>query len=174
MMKELFERYQEEEIDLMNLNKEEDPLWDEPKRTVLGYCFYKLEPLAYLMSNESTSSIISGDKVVGYLVTDIIPVEDGDLIRDNDNPPDDPYELVGNTMNFAVYVKEAKDLPENFCKDIQVEYESFYDKGVNQTKLLSSKSTNPVFEEFFHHSINYLQKEDIDYLLKENVKREFI
>jgi len=154
---------------MMNLVKEEDPLWDEPKRTVLGYSFYSLEPLAYLMNNEWTSSIISGDQVVGYLVTDIIPVEDGELIRDNDNPPDDPYELVGNPLNFAVYIKEAKDLPENFCKDVQIEYESFYDKGLNRTTLLSEKTTCPMFEEYFHHNINYIQKEDIDHLIKERL-----
>ena len=124
------------------------------------------------MNNESTSSIISrnGDKVVGTLTTDIIPIEDGKPLEDNDNPPDDPFELCGNSLSFIVYVKEAKDLPENFCKEVQVEYECFYDKGLNKTKINNEKSSNPIFEENFEHKIDYLQKEDIEYLLKENVK----
>lgn len=121
------------------------------------------------MNNESSSSIISRDKVVGYLITDIIPIEDGKPLRDNENPPEDPYDLTGNTLDFVVYIKEAKDLPSLYCKDIQVEYECFYDKCIYKTKILSAKSRNHVFNEYFVHKINYIQKEDIDYLLNENV-----
>jgi hypothetical protein len=151
------------------LKNDEDPLWDEPKPTILGYTFYKLEPLAYLMNNPTTSSIIScNGQCLGSLVTDIIPVDDdGNMFEEI---PDEPYELIGQPLNFKINIKEAKDLPENFCRDVLVEYTSFYDNIVHRTKVVKDKNKNPVFDEFFEHRIEYLTKDDIDLLLKEKVK----
>ena len=59
LMNDLFDRYYDNDVDLANITNEDDPLWDEPVHSLLGYAFYKLEPLAYLMSNPSTISIIS-------------------------------------------------------------------------------------------------------------------
>ena len=53
LMKDLFNKYNDEELDILNLKNEDDPLWDESKPNLLGYAFYKLEPICYLMSNES-------------------------------------------------------------------------------------------------------------------------
>ena len=83
--------------------------------------------------------------------------------------PDEPYELIGQPLNFKINIKEAKDLPENFCRDVQVEYTSFYDNIVHRTKVVKDKNKNPVFDEFFEHRIEYLTKDDIDLLLKEKV-----
>lgn len=175
MMKELFDKYQDDDIDIaviyclkQNLKNDEDPLWDEPKPTILGYTFYKLEPLAYLMNNPTTSSIIScNGQCLGSLVTDIIPVDDdGNIFEEI---PDEPYELIGQPLNFKINIKEAKDLPENFCRDVQVEYTSFYDNIVHRTKVVKDKNKNPLFDEFFEHRIEYLTKDDIDLLLKEKV-----
>jgi len=168
MMKELFEKYQDDDIDIVNLKNDEDPLWDEPKPTILGYTFYKLEPLAYLMNNPTTSSIVSSNgHCLGSLVTDIIPVDDdGNIFEEI---PEEPYELIGQPLNFKINIKEAKDLPENFSRDIQVEYTSFYDNIVHKTKVIAEKNKNPVFEEFFEHRIEYLTKDDIDLLIKEKL-----
>jgi len=168
MMKDLFDKYQDEDLDLVNLKHEEDPLWDEHKPTLLGFSVYKLEPLAYLMNNPTTSTLISPNgNTVGSIVYDIIPIDDeGNL---HEEIPDDPNELIGQPLNFKVHIKECKDLPEYFCRDVQVEYSSFYDNVVNRTKPLNSKTKNPVFDEFFEHRIEYLTKDDIDYLLKEKL-----
>ena len=128
-----------------------------------------MEPLAFLLNNESISTIVSTDRVLGYLLIDMIPIKDENPLKDNENPPDDPYELIGTTLEYLVHIKEIKDLPINFCKDIQVEYECFHDKDLKKTKIITDKSGNLVFETYFKHKINYVQKEDIDYLLKENV-----
>ena len=59
---------------ILIITKEEDPLWDEPTHSLLGYAFYKCEPICYLMSNPSSISIISPDsKIMGQLDVDIIP-----------------------------------------------------------------------------------------------------
>ena len=58
---------------ILIITKEEDPLWDEPKHSLLGYAFYKCEPICYLMLNPSSISIISPDsKIMGQLDVDII------------------------------------------------------------------------------------------------------
>ena len=59
---------------ILIITKEEDPLWDEPTHSLLGYAFYKCEPICYLISNPSSISIISPDsKIMGQLDVDIIP-----------------------------------------------------------------------------------------------------
>ena len=42
LARDLFERFCEENLDLTTISKEEDPLWDEPKQSLLGYAFYRL------------------------------------------------------------------------------------------------------------------------------------
>jgi hypothetical protein len=150
------------------MKKEDDPLWDERKPTLLGYCFYKLEPLAFLMRNQFTCSIISTKGYcVGNLTVDIIPLdEDGNEFEEM---PDDPNELIGQPLNFKVYIKECKELPEKFCKGVQVEYVSFVDNSVFKTRLNEERSCTQVFEEYFVHQIDYVTKNDVDYLMKDNV-----
>ena len=74
LMNDLFDKFYDNDLETVNISKEEDPLWDEPTHSLLGYAFYKLEPVSYLMSNPSSISIISpvGD-IVGQLDVDIIP-----------------------------------------------------------------------------------------------------
>ena len=59
LMKELFNKFSDEELDLQKLKNEDDPLWDEAKPVLIGYSFYKLEPLSYLIAYKSELSIIS-------------------------------------------------------------------------------------------------------------------
>lgn len=136
---------------------------------MLGYCFYKLEAVAYLMRNPFPCSIISiNGSCVGNLSCDVIPYdEDGNEFED---VPEHPSELIGQPLNFKVYIKEANELPENFCKGVQVEYSSFHDNAVYKTKVFEEKTKNPIFEEYIEHHIEYLTKEDLDYLENENVK----
>lgn len=168
MMKQIFDKYTDEDFDIFNLNRDEDPLWDEHKPCLLGYAFYKLEPLAYLINNLSTCNIVGTNGVInGTVMLDIIPLdEDG---NEFDDIPEDLNELIGTPINFKIYIKEASDLPENFCRGTYVEYTSLDDKLVYQTKIIEEKTTNPIFEEYVDHKIDFLTKDDIDYFLKENV-----
>ena len=40
------DKFTDDELDIQNIKKEEDPLWDEPKPSLLGCAYYKLEPVA--------------------------------------------------------------------------------------------------------------------------------
>lgn len=170
MMKDLFDKYNDEDYDLENLKREDDPLWDDPKPTLLGYGFYKLEPLAYLMANETQSLILSPNGMtMGSMTVDVIPYDEED--NEYEDIPDDPSELISQPLNFKVYIKECRDLPNNFCKGVQVEYTAFHDNITYKTKMIQGKDKNPVFEEYFEHSIEYLSRDDIDYMVKEMVSR---
>lgn len=148
-------------------------MWDESKPTLLGYCFYKLEPVAYLMRNPFTCAIISINGVcVGSLECDIIPHDDEGI--EFDEVPEQPSELIGQPLNFKVYIKEAHDLPENFCRNTQVEYTSFHDNMPYKTKVVEGKTRNPIFEEYMEHHIEYLTKEDVEYLEKDKVSNPLI
>ena len=173
MMKQIFEKFQDEDFDIFNLNKEEDPLWDEHKPHLLGFAFYKLEPLAYLINNPSTCNIVSSNGVCnGTLTVDILPYDDDG--NEFDDIPDDMNDLVGIAVNFKVYIKEASDLPENFCRGVYVEYTSLNDNLVYKSKVIEDKTSNPVFEDYIEHKIDFLTKDDIDYLLKEKVSIKII
>ena len=135
LMNDLLNRYYDNELDLNTITKEDDPLWDEPQHRLLGYAFYKLEPVVYLMSNLSSISIISPDgETMGQLDVDIIPV--------------------------------------NFCRNLKVEYQTFYDRQINYTKLYNENDSNLTefkIGEEIEHKIDYLTKEDVDYLEKEKL-----
>jgi kinesin family member 13 len=168
MMKDLFDKYNDEDYDLENLKREDDPLWDDPKQTLLGYGFYKLEPLAYLMANETQSLILSPNGMsMGSIVVDVIPHDDDE--NEFEDIPDDPSELISQPLNFKVYIKECSNLPDNFCRGVQVEYTSFHDNMTYKTKMIDGKIKNPVFEEYFEHHIEYLSRDDIDFMIKEMV-----
>ena len=171
LMNDLFDRYYDNDIDLANFTNEDDPLWDEPTHSLLGYAFYKLEPVAYLMSNPSTISIISPiGNVMGQLEVDIIPHDENDM--EYDEVPESPSELIGQSLCFKVVIISAKNLPVNFCRNLKIEYQTFYDRQVNYTKLYNetdSKLTEFKIGEEFEHKIDYLTKEDVEFLEKDKI-----
>lgn len=170
LMKQIFDKYQDEDFDIFNLTNDEDPLWDEHKPTLVGYAFYKLEALANLISNPSKPSIVSPNgECNGTLSVDILPFdEDGNEFEDC---PEDIQDLVGIPINFDVYIQEANDLPENFCRGVYVEYTSLNDNLIYRSKAVDEKTRNPVFEDNIKHKIDYLTQEDLEYLAKEKVNK---
>ena len=170
LMKDLFNKYNDEELDILNLKNEDDPLWDESKPNLLGYAFYKLEPICYLMSNESEIGIISNDGIInGEITIDIIPHDDSG--NEYDEVPEQPNELIGQNLSYKVNIIKIRNIPKNFCKGFYVEYQSFYDKSVNKTKefnLDDKRETDFDINQTFEHNIDYLTKDDIDYFEKEN------
>jgi hypothetical protein len=153
------------------LKREEDPLWDEPARTLVGYSALRLEPLAYLMDNPTTMLLLSRNNTkVGTLKINIIPVDsNGQEIKED--TPDDPFDFIGMNVGFKVLIEEASGLPDNHNQDPYVEYEWVQEKKIIRTNTVFMDSTsNPVFNFSYTHNISYLQKEDIEYFLIENVK----
>ena len=171
LMNDLFDKFYDNDLETINITNEEDPLWDEPTHSLLGYAFYKLEPVAYLMSNPSSISIISPTgTVMGQLDVDIIPHDESGL--EYDEVPDSPSELIGQSLNFKVSIIKAKNLPVNFCRNLKIEYQTFYDRQINTTKLYNENDSNLTefkIGEEFEHKIDYLTKEDVDFLEKEKI-----
>ena len=170
LMKELYNKFLDENFNINSLPKEEDPLIDISKQTLLGYSFYKLEPLSYLMNNQVSIPIISvNGNINGYIIIDVIPHnKNGNLFEEI---YENPFDLIGNSLYFTVYIKELIDLPENFCKGIQVEYSSFIDNINYKTKIYNENENNcnVKIEEKFEHCIEYLTKEDIEFLLRDKI-----
>ena len=169
-LKELFNRFLEEDFNIGALPKEEDPLFDSPKQSLLGYAFYKLEPLAYLMNNCTNIPIISvnGD-TEGSIVIDVVPInEKGELYEEI---PENPMDLVGQNLKYYVHIKEVKDLPELFCEEVQVEYTSFTDNYNYRTKVYNEegKENSFLIDEKFEHNIGFLTEEDINFFLKDKI-----
>ena len=186
LMKELFNKFNDDDLDLQNLKKEDDPLWDEAKPILLGYAFYRLEPVSYLMANESQISVVSpnGD-AVGQITVDIIPHdEDGEEYQE---VPETPNELIGQTLYYTVAIKNLQNIAKNFKYNLHVEYQCFYDHSIiktkvynkfdendgNEGKVLDNSQENDKVEieinENFEHKIGYLTKEDIEFLVKDKV-----
>ena len=177
LMKELFNKFNDEELELQNMKKEEDPLWDEGKPLLLGYAFYRLEPVAYLMSNQSTIPIISpeGD-IMGSIDVDVIPHDDKG--KEFEEIPEIPNELIGQKLLYKVRIIDIKNIPKNFSANLKVEYQSFYDHSIISTKIYNEKAEfnncinekiNIEINEEFEHKIDFLTKEDIDYLENEKL-----
>jgi len=96
---------------------ENDPFWDPPQPQMIGFGYYKLEPLAYLIDNPHTVSLIGSDQkgLVGKLEVNILPTDASGW----DEPPEDiipnqPEDLIGKRIDFVVIIEKAIDLPENF------------------------------------------------------------
>jgi hypothetical protein len=169
-LKELYNKFLDEGYDLSTLKKEDDPLFDQPKQSLLGYAFYKLEPLAYLMNNCTNIPIISvNGETEGTITIDVIPVDEkGELYEEI---PEKPMDLIGQNLHYYVHIKEVKDLPENFSKGLQVEYTSFNDNYTYKTKTYNEegKETSFTIDEKFEHKILYLSEEDINFFLKDKI-----
>jgi hypothetical protein len=195
-MKELFNKFNDDDLDIQNLKKEDDPLWDEGKPQLLGYAFYKLEPVAYLMSNQSVISIVSPNgNIVGKIEVDIIPHDENG--NEYDEVPETPSELIGQSLLYKVVILNIKNLAKNFSNNVTVEYQCFYDHSIIKTKTynpLNEKVDDTVttnntdslennnnsnsgeegkvdidINESFEHKIDYLTKEDIDFLENDKV-----
>ena len=173
LIKDMFEKFTDDELDIQNIKKEEDPLWDEPKPSLLGCAYYKLEPLAYLMNNKFCIGIISKKgNTVGKLDVDVIPYDqDG---SEYDEVPDQPKELIGQSLNFKVCIYKCSEIPENFCRNLYIEYKMLLDNSFNKTKIYNTDENNIQtkfdINEEFEHSIEYLSKDDIEYLEKEKLQ----
>ena len=168
-LKEIYNKFLEENYDITFLPKDEDPLFDTPQQSLLGYAFYKLEPLAYLMSNCTSIPIISiNGEVEGSVTIDVVPVDENG--KEFEEIPENPMDLVGENLQFYVHIKEVKDLPDNFCKGVQIEY-TFFDNQNYKTKIYNEDGKENSFniDEKFEHKISYLNEEDVEFLNKDKI-----
>lgn len=134
----------------------DDPFWDPPQPQLIGQGYYKLEPLAYLIDNPHTVSLIGSDQkgLVGKLEVNILPTDESGW----DEPPEDlipyqPEDLIGKRIDFAIIIEKAMDLPDNFCKDVYCEYSFFLEDQVFTTPVIPQKHRSPIFDYRYHHNL---------------------
>lgn len=138
------------------------------------------------MANESQISVVSpnGD-VVGQITVDIIPHDENGY--EYEEVPESPSELIGQTLYYKVAIMNLQNIAKNFSYDLHVEYQCFYDHSIVKTKVYNkldddenegdNNSVNSqeddkvdiIINENFEHKIDYLTKEDIDFLVKDKV-----
>jgi hypothetical protein len=172
IMKDMFNKFEDGDLDLFSLKNEDDPLYEKESSTILGYSFFKLESVAYLMSNESNVGIINPSGiVVGNLTMDIIPIDENG--NEFEEIPDDPFILIGQSLKYKIVFKSLKNLPKNFCKNLCIEYKCFYNENIVKTKCYNIENNNNYenleINESFEHEIDFLSKEDIEYFLNEKL-----
>jgi hypothetical protein len=122
------------------------------------------------MNNCTSIPIISvNGETEGTIVIDVVPTDENG--EEFEEIPENPMELVGENLQFYVHIKEIKDLPDNFCKGVQVEYTSFNDNQNYKTKIYNEDGKENSFniDEKFEHKINYLSEEDIDFFTKDKI-----
>ena len=105
----------------------------------------------------------------GSITIDVVPIDENGA--EFEEIPENPRDLIGENLQYYVHIKEVKDLPDNFCKGIQVEYTSFNDNLNYKTKVYNEEGKENSFniDEKFEHTINYLSEEDIDFFLKDKI-----
>ena len=133
-MKVLFNKFNDDELEIENFKKEDDPLWQESKPYLLGYAFYRLEPIAYLMSNKSDLVILSptGD-IIGQLVIDIIPHDEEG--NEYDEVPEFSTDLIGQKLFFKIKIFGIKNFKKNMSANLHIEYQYFYDHSIVKSKI---------------------------------------
>lgn len=135
---------------------ENDPFWERSQPQLIGLGYYKLEPLAYLIDNPHTVSLIGSDQkgLVGKLEVNILPTDEtGWEEPPEDIIPNQPEDLIGKRIDFVVIIEKAMELPENFWRDVYWEYSFFLDDQIYTTPVIPNKHRNPVFDYRYHHSL---------------------
>lgn len=89
-----------------DLSKEQDPFADKAEPILLGQCIYSMEGLAYLMDNEKDIPIIgTNSQIVGRMHLNVVPCsQDGDEDLDEDLFPEDPEDLIHQSLDFKVKI----------------------------------------------------------------------
>ena len=74
---------------------------------------------------------------MGKLEVNIIPVDpNGDPELPDELLSDNPMDLVGQRIDFIVELKQAYDLPKDFCKDVYCEYMFYLDNEKYKTQKI--------------------------------------
>ena len=123
MMREFLNIY-EESGNVDDIDKDENPFVDVREPAIIGQGYFRLEPLSYLIDNPVQIELIGTNyENHGKLEVNIVPVDaTGNEEIPDEELPETPEDLLNRRIDFQVHIKQAKDLPSNFCKDVFVEY----------------------------------------------------
>lgn len=148
------------------VHEDENPFFDVPEPVLIGYAYYKLEGLSWMLDNPSTTSIISSTfEVFGKLNINVIPVDaEGNKDIPETMIPDEQEELLEKRLDFIVQIDDANDLPDDFCRDVYAQYSFFLDDEKFKTQKCKGKNQNPEFNYTMHHTVNCVTSLLLDHL----------
>lgn len=173
-IKEILDKYLETNK-FPNLSKEEDPFWDPQEPLLLGVAYIKLLSLVYLVENIVEASILTLEGAIGSLFLEIVPTDIlglKNLSFDDNYLIEDPSELLGRRLDFLLKIKEAI-FPGNQYKDIYIEYEIKKSNGEKEkfrSNTVYGTKHNPRFSYSFHHIIDKIDENVIEYLLNGEIQ----
>jgi hypothetical protein len=96
MMRDVLNTYEEEGEYPNFSDPHDDPFWDDRQPLLIGQAYYKLEPLAWLIDNPTTSKLVSQSfAMYGTVDINIIPCDPTGTDEPNEDMiPDDPDDLL--------------------------------------------------------------------------------
>lgn len=122
-----------------------------------------------LMDNPIEVNLIGTSyAVTGKIEVNLVPTDP----TGTDEPPeelitDNPDDLIDNRLDFLVQITRCKDLPEDLCRDVYVEYTFYLDPEKHRTVVISGKNRNPEFNYSKHHTVENVTDMLVEYLKKE-------
>lgn len=157
----------------MKLRKEDDPFWDPIEAIYLGTSYLRLMGLAYLVDNQADLNIIGAEGGFGQLSIELYPTDIlgtcnmAENIDTLTNYIEDPGDLIGRRLDFILKINSAI-FPGNQYKDVFVEYELRGSDGKMEsfrTNTIFGTKCHPKFRYSFHHVVEKLDGEGLEYLL---------
>lgn len=92
---------------------------------------------------------------------------DGNEEIDEDLIPEKPEDLLEKRIDFVVEIMGAQDLPENFCKDVYVEYQIYLEETKYRTESVAGKNRNPDFNYQKQHTQSVVTENFLKYIKSE-------
>ena len=181
MIKELLEKYFEDNESIKDLAENEDPFFDYPKHICYGQGFLKLLSIAYLLDNPIDLTIVGDTGQVGMLGVNLVPVDpNGKEIEEDDERfdefVDDPTQLLGARLDFKVIAAMAEFTREDLIEPVVSYQLMVQDEVTGKLKMETFKSekgqSNQASMDFKYekqHTFHNVTQECLEYLLQNNL-----
>ena len=160
-----------EDQDFKELQREDDPFYEEPQPILLGQAYYLLEGLPYLLDSPRVVPIVAPNSDVhGQIYINVVPCDEfGNEELDEEALPEDPMDLLNQRLDFKVQIDKLTNLPKDFCSKIYCEYSFFMDDEVYSTPVAEERNTDPILNYSRQHTHEVVTKFLIDYLLEDKL-----
>ena len=85
--------------------------------------------------------VATDNKIIGQLSMNVVPCEeDGNEELNEDMLSDDPFDLIGQSLDFKVKIDKVSGLPYDQFQNIFCEYEFYIDQKKYKTTVFQGKN----------------------------------
>ena len=181
MIKELLEKYFEDQSVLEFLNEKDDPFFDYAMHHCYGQGFLKLLSIAYLLDNPIDLTIVGDSGQMGMLSVNLIPVNrDGEEIEEDDELfdefVDDPTQLLGSRLDFKVVIGMAEFTREDLIEPYVTYQLKVQDEETGELKMQTFQTEKGAdnqasidFKYSKQHTYHKVTQDCLEYLLHNNL-----